>query len=119
MDFKSKDFSKKSKQQLLRHYDKEVKLLSLSLLKILDFRIKSLLSDSGIKKVDLIESRISKNDALDMQINKHITKLADEEIRSSLDRLILKVSDKYKLKLGIDIILDIQNDEDKELDLYI
>lgn len=119
MDFKSKDFSKKSKQQLLRHYDKEVKLLSLSLLKILDFRIKSLLSDSGIKKVDLIERNVSQNDGFDIKNNKHIKKLVEEEILSSLDMLILKVSDKYKLKLGTDIILDIQEEEDKEPDLYI
>ena len=119
MNFKTKDFLKNSKQELLRTYNKEVKIISLSLLKILDFRIKSLLSDSGIKKVDLIERNVSQNDGFDIKNNKHIKKLVEEEILSSLDMLILKVSDKYKLKLGTDIILDIQEEEDKEPDLYI
>ncbi len=90
------EYAKKCREDALRKYDDEKERFAIQLLSMAFYKIKSRLTEEGLKKVLAIDKEREKKD-FDENFSKKTWELLEEVWGKSLDRLVSRISVLYGL----------------------
>ena len=120
MELSPEQFAKKCRDEALRKYQDEQQKFALQMMTMGYYKIKSLLSESGLKKVSEIDHRRELDLEFNKELSQKIWESTEEAWSAALGQLIIKISDVYGLKVGYDIRAELPNEEDdNKLDFYV
>tara|TARA_Y100001968_G_scaffold262614_1_gene250966 strand:+ start:5426 stop:5791 length:366 start_codon:yes stop_codon:yes gene_type:complete len=121
MDLSPEEFTRQAREEALRKYQDEQQKFSLQMMTMGYYKIKSLLSQSGLEKVEAIDLRRNDDQEFNKNFSEKIWNITEEAWSAALGQLIIKISDTYGLKLGVDIRVDLPSEDENEnnLDFYV
>ncbi len=113
------EFAKQFREEALLKYEKEKEEVGFQMMLMGYYKIKSNLSENGLRKVFEIDSRREKDENFNRELSKLIWEVKEYVWEQALDQLMMKISDAYGLKIGEDLRVEILDDDELSLDLYV
>ena len=116
----SSEFAKQCRKDALQKYEDERQKFGLQMMTMGYYKVKSLLSDEGLKKLVAIDGRRQSDEAFNRQFSEKMWKSTEDAWGQVLGQLLIKISDAYGLKMGIDIRVELpqEPDDDSKLDFF-
>ncbi|WP_269622684.1 hypothetical protein [Prochlorococcus marinus] len=115
----SPDFARKCREDALRKYEDEQQKFGLEMMMMGYYKVKSLLSQEGLKKVFEIDSKRESDEDFNKRFSEMMWKNTEEAWGQALGQLMIKISDAYGLKMGSDIRMELpEEEEDPKLDFF-
>ena len=117
---KNPDFATESRKQALKKYKEEKAKFVLQMMTMGYYKMKSLLSEEGLKKVDMLDQRRRDDSVFNNTFSEETWKGTEEVWENALEPLIIQISSLYGLtpKEDIEITNSHQEEEDRGLDFY-
>ncbi len=114
------EFAKKCREDALRKYEDERQAFGLQMMTMGYYKVKSLLSEDGLRKVGKIDARRENDESFNREFSEKMWKSTEEAWGQALGQLMIKISGAYELKMGQDIRVELPEDldEDPKLDFY-
>ena len=112
------EFAKKCRYEALKKYEEEKSKFGLQMMTMAYYKVKSLLSEQGLKKVGEIDDRRNQDREFNVEFSQKIWKSTEEIWGQALGQLMVNISTIYGLKIGQDIREELPGDEDENLDYY-
>ena len=106
------EFAKKCREDALRKYQDEQQKFGLQMMMMGYYKVKSLLSEEGLKKVAEIDSRRGIDKAFNLEFSEQMWKGTEEAWTQALGQLMIKIVDAYGLKIGHDIRVELPEEDD-------
>ncbi len=91
------EYAKKSREEAKRKYDDEIEKFYYRLLEMIFYRIKSLLNEQGLQKVDEFNTRRESNDNIEARFNQKTWAVAAEVWSTCQGQMMAKIADLYGL----------------------
>ena len=114
------DFARECRKEASRKYKEEKTKFILQMMIMGYYKMKSLVSEEGLKKVDMIDQRRKDDSVFNNTFSEKTWKGTEEIWEKALDSLIIEISYIYGLtpKEDIEITNSYQEEEDRGLDFY-
>ena len=122
MNFSAKDITQKAREEAKTKYNEEKQKLALQMMIMSYYKIKSMLTESGLRKVQNIDQKRNNDDNYNKKFSEIILTTMDEDWSTSLAKLVTNISKQYGLVPGKDFNIEVENDyfsEEKNLDFYV
>ncbi len=114
------ELAKECREAALKKYQNEKEKFNLKMMIMGYYKVKSLLSTEGLKKISVIDNRREVDKNFNQQFSEKIWKITEEAWAITLEQLMIKFFDAYGLNVEEDIKADFQNNkEDEQLDFYV
>ena len=101
------EFARKCREEAKRKYEEEQQKFGLQMMMMGYYKIKSLLSEEGLKKVAEIDSLREYDDDFNREFSKKMWESTEEAWGQALGQLMIKISANYDLTLGQDIRVEL------------
>ena len=118
---KNPDFATESRKQALKKYKEEKAKFVLQMMTMGYYKMKSLLSEEGLKKVDMLDQRRRDDSVFNNTFSEETWKGTEEVWENALEPLIIQISSLYGLTPKEDIEItnsQQEEEEDSGLDFY-
>ncbi len=114
------EFARESREEALRKYKEEQQKFGLQMMMMGYYKIKSLLSEEGLSKVYEIDNRREQDEEFNQKFSQDMWCITEEAWGQALGQLMIKISDTYGLKIGIDLRTELPEDDqdDPKLDFF-
>ncbi len=112
------EFAKKSREEAILKYEQEQNKLLLQMMLTGYYKVRSNLSEKGLRKVLEIDSRREKEEVFNKEFSEKILQGTEYTWEQALGQLMIKISDAYALKKGEDLRVD-STDDDPKLDFFV
>ncbi len=110
----SPEFAKKCRDDALRKYEDEQQKFGLHMMTMGYYKVKSLLSEDGLKKVGEIDRQRETDEAFNREFSERMWRGTEEAWGEALGQLIIKISDAYGLQVGRDIKGEAEEEDEDE-----
>ncbi len=110
----STQFAQKCREEALRKYQDEVHRFNHQVIMVVFYKVKSLLSTQGYKKVCLIDKKRAQDINFDKELKKRIWESTEDLSGQLLGQLMKKIAAAYGLKMGEDLIVEFPHDDDDD-----
>tara|TARA_Y100001968_G_C19293124_1_gene685236 strand:+ start:730 stop:1092 length:363 start_codon:yes stop_codon:yes gene_type:complete len=114
------EFAKRCREDAHKKYMAEKAKLGTQMMTMSYFKIKSLLTEEGLKKVGVIDQKRQSNGDYNEDFSERLWSSTEKAWEQIMEILILNISNAYELKKGQDIITNFleNNQKDNKLDFY-
>ena len=112
------EYAKKSREEAFLKYQQEQNKLVLQMILMSYYKLRSNLSEKGLRKILEIDSRRENDEVFNKEFSKIIFKATEYAWEEVLGQLIIKISDAYALKTGEDLSVESPEDDPK-LDFFV
>ena len=97
------EFARKCREDALRKYEDEKQNFGLKMMTMGYYKIKSVLTEEGLKKVSEIDQLRESDESFNKDFSERIWKITEEAWSKALGQLMIKVSEEYGLIVGKDL----------------
>ena len=104
------EFAMKSRQEALRKYEDERQKFGLQMMMMSYYKIKSLLTEEGLRKVVEIDAKRESDTEFNKYFSEKMWKSTEDAWGQALGQLMIKIADSYGLQIGKDISTESNND---------
>ena len=114
------EFAQQCREDALRKYEDEKSKFGLQMMTMGYYKVKSLLSEEGLRKVGIIDMQRESDISFNKEFSEQMWRSTEEAWTKALEQLIVKICDAYGLKIDQDIKSDHfeEVDENEKLDFY-
>ena len=114
------EFAKQCREEAQRKYEDEKSKFGLQMMLMGYYKVKSLLSEEGLKKVGMIDQKREHDQIFNKDFSEEMWSNTEKIWGAALEELIEKISLTYGLTKGIDlkVAIDDQESEDGQLDYF-
>ena len=104
------DFVRQCRDEAQRMYEDERQKFGLQMMMMGYYKVKSLLSEEGLKKVFEIDTKRESDESFNREFSEKMWKGTEEAWGQALGQLIIKISESYDLKIGSDLRVELPDD---------
>ena len=101
------EFARRCRDEALRKYEEERQKFGLQMMMMGYYKVKSLLTEEGLKKVGAIDRRREDDEFFNKEFSEIMWKGTEQAWGQALGQLMIKISDSYGLKMGQDIRVEL------------
>ncbi len=115
----SPQFANQCRKDAIRKYKEEQQKFGLQMMLMGYYKVKSLLSEEGLKKVIDIDDKREAEERFNEEFSEIIWKATEDIWEQALGQLMIKISNAYGLKIGKDLRIDLPEDDSTNLDFFV
>ncbi|AAP99734.1 Predicted protein family PM-9 [Prochlorococcus marinus subsp. marinus str. CCMP1375] len=116
----SPEFAERCRKEALNKYEDEKQKFSIKMMMMGYYKVKSLSSDEGLKKISQIDSKRQSDKGFNERFSEKMWAYTEEVWSQALEQLIIKISKEYGLKEEQDIkYISKVSEEDPKLDFFV
>tara|TARA_Y100001968_G_C19129936_1_gene606182 strand:+ start:35 stop:364 length:330 start_codon:yes stop_codon:yes gene_type:complete len=103
-------FARQCREEANRKYEDERQKFGLQMMMMGYYKVKSMLSEEGLKKVFEIDSKRESDESFNREFSELMWKGTEDAWGQALGQLIMKISEAYELKIGSDLRVELPED---------
>ena len=116
------NLAEESRKDAQQKYQEEQQKFSLQMMMMGYYKIKSLLTEEGLKKVAEIDLQRETDELFNAEFSESIWKITEEAWSRALEQMMIKLNQAYGLEIGKDIFKTSDKNEsdlNSDLDFYV